>query len=1192
MIYYNEKRYPDTAAYNLAHTVRYPGTLDNNLLEKAINTVLLKNEGLRLRIVEIPTETSIAPAQYISDYKEISIDYFDFTGKQGRENAEKWVEHRTKAAFNLLTSPLFYFACLKFNEKESGYYMNFHHIIVDQWACFLVFKEINKIYRALEKGESIDDTPNLSYTQFIWDEREYLESPRANIDREFWYGNLIPLPQEVDLSPAKVEPTSVKCNVCYMQLPGELRTRVHEYAKSCKTSIYKLILAALSIYIHRVTGCDDFAIGAINHNRSTPDHKKMVGMFIRFIPIRIKIDEDKSFRDSVGELGDNINYMIKNHHKYPFDLLAIELQEKTGVESGYLYNINLIGHPDLHEEFVIRRPFQGYEITPLTIHINRFNKDIQGILELEWIYQEKMFSREDVQEFHQGLVNILSAGLCNPGEKLSRLELLAQPEREQILYKRPRNEARLPYPGRDILEKQFKNPYFYILDKNGRVQPAQLPGELCIGSDGTPSLPGIPGNTRGDIAPNPFIKGGMIYKSGELARWLPDGNIELLGKPGHQVKVNGVLVDRSKVENCLLMHGDIKEVSVVARRKNPVKQYLCAGVVSGKMLVESELKLFLSKHLPSYMVPAHIIQFEKLPLNSRGKIDRNLLTEMHIPLNTRTDNSELADETEKKVAEIWADILGIGKSVITRDSHFIALGGHSLKATVLAARIHKELNVKLPLAEIFRTPTLKQIAESVKKAKKDNFITIERVKNKEYYPLSSAQKRLYFLQQLDKKSTQYNMPMIKTLQAELPREKIEDTFRRLLRRHESLRTSIVEVDGEPLQKIMTAVDFSVEEYEMKAVDGKTDGTNEVQKIIDAFVRPFDLRKAPFIRVGLIRINNQKQVLIVDLHHIISDAVSHNILVNDFMRLYQGKALPPLKLQYKDYSEWQQRLFESREIKKQENYWLKQFERDVPTLRLPIDFERPAVMSFEGKIIDFSFSAKKTKLLNHLAGQEGSTLYMVLLSVFYVLLYRLSSQEDIVIGTPIAGRRHADLQYVIGIFANTLALRNYPLSDKTFREFLSEVKHNTLEAFENQDYPFEMLVEKLALKRDLSRNPLFDIMFAFQADDGKPGENIEEDNGDLAQEQFAYENKTSDLDMILNGQETGGKLHFRWRYCSKLFEQETARGFIDGFERIIDLVTLDKETKLEEIELVGEEEKNHILSLIEENSDDIEAEFDI
>jgi non-ribosomal peptide synthetase component F len=309
-------------------------------------------------------------------------------------------------------------------------------------------------------------------------------------------------------------------------------------------------------------------------------------------------------------------------------------------------------------------------------------------------------------------------------------------------------------------------------------------------------------------------------------------------------------------------------------------------------------------------------------------------------------------------------------------------------------------------------------------------------------------------------------------------------------------------------------------------------------------------------------------------------------------LYQEKVLPPLKFQYKDYSEWQQQLFESPEIKKQENYWLKQFERDIPTLNLPTDFERPAVMSFEGKIIDFSIPWKRTKLLKDLAREEGATLYMVLLAVFYVLLSRLSSREDIVMGTPAAGRRHADLQYVIGIFANTLALRNYPLADKTFREFLGEVKHNTLEAFENQDYPFEMLVEKLALKRDLSRNPLFDIMFAFQADDRKPTENIKEDNNQLVREQFDYENKTSDLDMILNGQETGGQLRFRWRYSTRLFKHETMQGFIKGFEKIIDLVIPDKDIKLEEIELVGEEEKNHILSLIEENKEDIEVEFDV
>ena len=282
------------------------------------------------------------------------------------------------------------------------------------------------------------------------------------------------------------------------------------------------------------------------------------------------------------------------------------------------------------------------------------------------------------------------------------------------------------------------------------------------------------------------------------------------------------------------------------------------------------------------------------------------------------------------------------------------------------------------------------------------------------------------------------------------------------------------IDGEPVQRVHKELDFKLSYTETKEED--------IPSIIEEFIRPFDLSKAPLLRIGLAKVSEHKHIFLFDMHHIISDGISMNILIKEFISLYGGEKLPELKIQYKDFSAWQNELFKTEGIKKQEEYWLNTFSGEIPVLNMPTDYPRPAVQSFEGDSIDFNVDSELTKELNKLAAETGSTLYMVLLAAYNVLLSKYTGQEDIVVGSPIAGRQHADLDNIIGMFVNTLAMRNFPESSKTFKEFLAEVKDNALRAYENQDYQFEELVEKLNIPRDMSRNPLFDTMFVMQNTD--------------------------------------------------------------------------------------------------------------
>ncbi len=442
------------------------------------------------------------------------------------------------------------------------------------------------------------------------------------------------------------------------------------------------------------------------------------------------------------------------------------------------------------------------------------------------------------------------------------------------------------------------------------------------------------------------------------------------------------------------------------------------------------------------------------------------------------------------------------------------------------------------------------------------------IEERDYYPVSSAQKRIFVLNQLEGISTSYNMSGAMNIEGELDIEKLEFAFKKVIQRHESLRTSFELISVEPVQRVHKHVDFNIE-YSELGEDGAV-----VEAKLKEFVRPFDLSTAPLLRVGLIHAKDIN-LLLFDMHHIISDGMSMNILIKEITELYEGDELPELRIQYKDVSAWQNELINSEYMRNQEEYWLHCFD-EIPVLNMATDFSRPAIMSFEGDSIDFTIDNELTFKLHELAKETGTTLYMVLLAIYNVLLSKYSGQEDIIVGSPIAGRPHADLEKIIGIFINTLAMRNYPAIDKSFTEFLSEVKENSLKAYEHQDYPFETLVEKLEMEnnliqRDLSRNPLFDTMFVLQNTD-----KVKLNLSGVKFIPYELERNMSQFDLTLNASESSDGIKFNLEYCTKLFKKSTieriARHFVQTTQRIVS----KPEILIGEIDIISDKEKNLLL----------------
>jgi tyrocidine synthetase-3 len=724
---------------------------------------------------------------------------------------------------------------------------------------------------------------------------------------------------------------------------------------------------------------------------------------------------------------------------------------------------------------------------------------------------------------------------------------------------------------------------------------------------------------------------GKLYWTGDLGCLLPEGEIEFLGRKDFQVKIRGFRIEPAEIESQLLKHPQVKEAVVTMREEESGDKFLCAYIIAkrnarragrgetGLTINGSELRAFQAKELPDYMVPTYFIQLETFPLTQSGKIDRKSLPSPQIKKSEKHTGPR--DFVEEKLVEIWADILKVEKELIGIDSNFFELGGHSLKATALVSRIYKNLNVKISLAQAFKTPSISGLSEYIKNAAKERYAAIQPIEKKEYYYQSSPQKRLYVLQQMQENNIGYNMPRIIPLAftGKTAKEKMEYVFKKLIARHESLRTSFHMLDDEAVQKIHDRVEFEIEynEVEAKVEAGDNEGTRglaplspgpaargpqSAATLISSFIRPFDLSQAPLLRVGLMKLphtpaalhdhprqgtynsqegNEQQYILMIDMHHIITDAASQGILTGEFQAFYDGKSLPLLKLQYKDYAQWQNRKEQQALITHQKTYWINMFSSssEIPVLNLPIDYPRPLNQDFGGSMVGFLLKEAGTQVLEKIAKEANATLYMTVLSVFYLLLSKLSSHEDIIIGTPIAARRHTDLERIIGMFVNTLALRNYPSGEKTFTGFLQEVKKRTLEAFENQEYQFEELVENLSVPRDTGRNPIFDVMFNWlNRADYHDSQYSETDSNMEVPEQYLYQHKkgVSKFDITLTVVQLEEKLLFVVEYCTKLFKPRTIDRIIEYFKRIFDLIFENPDQKLLQIEIIAEPEKNRIL----------------
>ncbi|MDH3276217.1 MAG: amino acid adenylation domain-containing protein, partial [Gammaproteobacteria bacterium] len=739
-------------------------------------------------------------------------------------------------------------------------------------------------------------------------------------------------------------------------------------------------------------------------------------------------------------------------------------------------------------------------------------------------------------------------------------------------------EAAVPI-GRPI-----SNTRVLILDKSLQLVPIGVAGELHIGGVGLArGYLNRPELTVEKFIADPFSDdpGARLYKTGDLARLREDGNIEFLGRIDQQVKLRGFRIELGEIESTLADHEAVREAAVVIREDEPGDQRLVSYVVADEFNAPSvtDLRALVRSKLPEYMLPSAFILLDRLPLTANGKLDRNALP---IPEGERQSEETFVEprsDLERQLVEIWLQVLKLERLGI--HDNFFDLGGHSLLATQVVSRIRAQLGIELPLSEMFEHPTvaeLAQVMESLPGAGADDAAyLIPAVDRSGELPLSFAQERLWFLDQLEPGNAFYNMPLVIRLQGELRVASLTKSLNLIVDRHETLRTRFSTRNGSPVQVIDEDSGFALLQEDLGTLPEETWDKELGFRIRQEAMQPFDLAHDFPVRARLLRLFERNHVLLFTMHHIISDGWSLGVLFRELGACYAAFSsgrqpeLPALPVQYADFASWQRERLRGEALALQLDYWKHQLD-GLSALDLPTDRPRPPVQTYNGAVARNSLPKKFEAELERFSQQHGVSLYMTLLAAFAGLLHRYSGQQDIVVGSPIANRNRAELEGLIGFFVNSLVMRTDVSGNPSFTELVERVKRTVLGAFDHQDLPFEKLVDEFQPDRDLSRNPLFQVMFALQ---NASTEKLELQG--LTLEAGGNAIQVTRFDLEVHIWQRTDNFNINIIYNTDLFDEATINRLFSHYQALLEAMVAAPDMRIADAPMLSARERQQIVS---------------
>ncbi|MEL7406243.1 MAG: amino acid adenylation domain-containing protein [Cyanobacteria bacterium J06558_2] len=719
----------------------------------------------------------------------------------------------------------------------------------------------------------------------------------------------------------------------------------------------------------------------------------------------------------------------------------------------------------------------------------------------------------------------------------------------------------------------------YILDQYRQPVPIGVPGELHIGG-GSLARGYL---NRQELTAEKFVYHSFnqesevrLYKTGDLARYLPDGNIEYLGRIDNQVKIRGFRIELGEIESVLARHPEVNEAVVIAREDVPGDKRLVAYVVpQQEQLNCSDLRSFLKKLLPNYMVPSFFVSLDMMPLTPSGKVDRRSLPKPDASnIQSETNFVPPSSPTEKLLTTIWSSILGCERVGIKDD--FFDLGGHSLLATQITSRIRESLNVEVSIASLLTHSTIAELAQQIEVASSLNTVLpIVPAPRPAKIPLSLPQKRLWFLYQLKPESSAYNIPLALELKGALQIDILKRAIAKIVRRHEILRTNFQLIDGTPAQIIAPTREIPLPVFNLGSSSA---GRSELEQLMAKEIhRPFDLTQDALLRTTVYQQTPDTWMLLMVVHHIVADGWSSEVLTNELSAIYtafingQSSPLPELAIQYVDFAHWQREYLQEEIYEPQLNYWQQQLAGLPPLLELPLDKPRPAVQTFAGKTERFKLSRELTEQLKTISQESGATLFMTLLTAFAILLSRYSNSQDIAVGSPIANRNRSEIEPLIGFFVNTLVLRTNLEGEPSFKELLQRVRKTTLDGYAHSDLQFDQLVEVLRPERSSSYNPLFQVMFILENRTVTSRE-----TSALKINPLPVDSVTALFDLTLSMEETDSGLMGLWRYDSDLFEAQTIQRTTANFLTLLEGIVANPQQSIAQLPLLDLAERQQLL----------------
>ncbi|HMB51691.1 MAG TPA: amino acid adenylation domain-containing protein, partial [Thermoanaerobaculia bacterium] len=1194
---------PGRATYAIPSLFRFDGPLDVPVLAAALTALTRRQESLRTvftAVGEHPLQR-ILPAPPPGE--TIDLPRFDLSALPAARRAaeaERVFAAEARRPFDLERGPLWRFRLLHLGIDEHRLVVDQHHVVSDGWSLGVFVRELAALYRAAADGTpaGLEPLPVQCADHAVW-QRRRLAGPKLDAAIDWWSGELAGLPV-LDLPTDRPRPpvASERGGHLSFRLPDEVAAAAERFARERGVTPFVLIAAAFQALLGRWAGQDDFALGTPVSGRERPELEELIGFFVNTLVLRSRLAGDAGQADEpgFGALVDRVRDSLldaQSHGEVPFERLVEALSPGRDLATTPLFQVLMAveswpagdGGLDLGRGVVLRRAAgsgTGSARCDLAVSFETTPSDderpalVGGVAE----YATDLFDRSTVERLVGHLGRLLAAALDDPQAPLAALPILSPAERRQLVDVWP-----LEAGGGDPEAAVF------VLDDRFEPVPALVVGELCVGAGA--------GDAAADARPR---------RSGELARWRPDGTLERLGRRDERVVIGGYRIVPVEVERALARHPEVQRAAVSAPARpggegesdgeggGDGERWLVAHVETAAE--PAELAAWFGERFPAHLLPAAWCVLDALPLTAAGEIDRAALDAVPVaPVDEGDADEAPRGEAEERVAALFAEVLGIepggtadGQPLIGRGTDFFQLGGHSLLATALAVRLRDAFGVQVGLRQVFKTPTVASLAaavaggggESGAGEPEPELVALPRdaAGGHRGLPLSFAQQRLWFLDRLDPGKALYSIPALFRLDGPLDRSRLAAALTEVARVQESLRTRLVDAgDAEPVQVIEPPRPVALPLVDLSALADEPRRRELARRGRAEALRPFDLERGPLWRFLLFRLGHDEHRFFVNQHHVVSDGWSFGLflrqLAEAWQRLGDGGRLDAPPVQYADHAAWQRRRLSGAVLERRLDDERRRL-GGVPVLELPFDRPRPALPSGRGDTVSVVLPPPVAAGVRRVAGTRGATLYMTLLAAFEVLLARFTGQRDFAVGSPVAGRNRVEVEGIIGFFVNTLVQRADLAGDPGFGELVGRVREQALAAAASEELPFERLVEAVAPGRDLATSPLVQVMFSFHNLPPLPAElHLGEARLSASRENASPESAKFDLELSLV--ERGDGLQATFGYAADLFDRATVERFAAAFARLTAAAVADPEVPCSALPLLAAAERRQLLT---------------